>query len=707
MNDIVHKVPSSKEGLRGNRKAAWLLVTISILALIAAALPVVGEASAARPKACFGKKINRVIQGSNRTVRLDYGDVAWIKGDRVTAIGKPNGVICADRGRQTVRPGKGRTLTSTGANNDRIILAKSSRDNVVHTGLGNDYVAGANGRDFIYASPRRNRRNLSDRDIIYGLGGNDRIFDYLGDGNQLFGGDGTDRIISLGTAVSDIHCGGGSDTAVSNGGLTSTGRVERLFGERGNDLLKASELPSNGPVFLDGGPGDDRLVGTRLADTAITNSGVKRIATGRGDDLIVANSRGIADIDGGFGNDTISYATHVPPGYRTWDGVMVDLTFGRSIGFREYKLRKIENVIGSPFDDRLFGKRDSANTINGGLGDDCIQDRNRGTLRNDCDATGGTISTEDQIDGGMGQNQCYGFGKVDNCNRDSPGRATGHQSMVDINEGGVLTVVGSNFADTISVGYDFATGSYDVRLNTPGVASGLCTALRSGGKLASCRANINNLNGIIIYGGDGNDRITIEESVPAPVTTSISGGSGKSTLIGGKTKDFIQTNVRTSAGSVLMGRGNTDLLVVHDRVRANGGDDPDVLKVPDVCIGAQISGGTGSDNLVMVGNSRGVNANLQRGTAFKIGGSCRSPVKIARDIEGLEGSERNDKLTLGKKFSSQRSGRSLLGREGRDVLNSRNGTRDTVTTGSGGRSNRVISDSKDKIIWGWGLSGAR
>jgi hypothetical protein len=386
---------------------------------------------------------------------------------------------------------------------------------------------------------------------------------------------------------------------------------------------------------------------------------------------------------------------------------MVDLTHGRSVGFREYKLRRTENVIGSPFDDRLFGRTGIANVINGGLGDDCIQDRNRGTLRNDCDG-GGTPSTEyaDNIDGGMGQNECYGFVQTENCNEDSPGQVSGNKLMADIDEGGVLTVVGSNNADTISVGYDFATGSYDVRLSAPVVASGLCTALQNGGRTASCRANINNLNGVTVYGGDGNDRVAIEKSVPATVTTSLSGGSGTNTLIGGKTKDFIQTDVGTSAGSVLLGGGNTDLLVVHDRVLASGGDGPDVLKVPNVCLGARVIGGSGTDNVVMVANSRGVNANLQRGTAFKIGG-CKSALKIARDIESLEGSERNDILTLGRKLPSQGPRRSLLGREGQDVLNSRNGVRDTVTTGGGGRGNRVISDGKDKIIWGWGLSGAR
>jgi hypothetical protein len=48
----------------------------------------------------------------------------------------------------------------------------------------------------------------------------------------------------------------------------------------------------------------------------------------------------------------------------------------------------------------------------------------------------------------------------------------------------------------------------------------------------------------------------------------------------------------------------------------------------------------------------------------------------------------------GRRLKAQGRKRSLLGREGRDVavLNSRNGDQATVTTGAGGRKNRVIAE---------------
>ncbi len=64
--------------------------------------------SSAAPSRCFGEKINTVVKGNNRTVKLGFRDVAWIAGNNVTVIGKPYSAICAGAGSQTVRAGKGR-----------------------------------------------------------------------------------------------------------------------------------------------------------------------------------------------------------------------------------------------------------------------------------------------------------------------------------------------------------------------------------------------------------------------------------------------------------------------------------------------------------------------------------------------------------------------------------------------------------------------
>ncbi len=240
----------------------------------------IGPAQAA-PAKCFGKKINKVVKGSNKKVKLGFGDVAWIAGNKVTVIGKPYSRICADAGSQTVRAGKGKSLTSTGAGNDKIYIAKSN-NSIADGGLGDDLIVGSKGNDVIYGSPTKNPRNLSDRDTLRGNGGNDRIYDYSGEGNLLFGSSGSDSIYSLGDSVSTLYGGDGSDFLYSNGGETASGRPERLFGERGNDRLNGDRSPSVGPVLLDGGSGDDWLNGGSYADTAIVAFGDRQDRHGRG-----------------------------------------------------------------------------------------------------------------------------------------------------------------------------------------------------------------------------------------------------------------------------------------------------------------------------------------------------------------------------------------------------------------------------------------
>lgn len=661
------------------RSAVVVGLSICGLALLH---PVAAEAV---PSKCFGKKINRVIAGDNRTVKLDFKDVAWIAGDKVTVIGKPYSRICSDDGNQIVKAGKGRSLTSTGDGDDRIYIAKSS-NSIAEGGLGDDTIIGSKGHDYIYASPRTNPGGASDTDTVRGNGGNDRIYDYSGEGNRLFGLAGTDRIYSLGDAVSTSYGGNGSDFIYSDGGQDSSGRPEQLFGERGNDRLNGDQGPGDGPVLLDGGSGDDRMNGGSFADTAIVHSGIVRIDMGAGDDLIVAASGGKVTMDGGAGRDAVSWAPHVPSGNRNYSGVDVDLQTGEVGGVGVQTVENIEDVIGSSFDDTIAGEAGVTNDIHAGMGDDELI---------------GQYDDGDNADGGLGDNRCSGFRYVFDCNDDSPGGGDQAKIQVNIDRSGVLTVFGSNSADRISVGWQ--AGHYLVDVDTETLVSGLCSSTQSPGEIA-CDADYNNLNGMLVYGNDGADEITIDSSVPAFVTTTINGGSGRNILNGGPTKDVISTE-DGAEGTVIRGGDNLDQIYVPAGGTAFGEGASDVFHSQTPCEGGRVGGGDGNDNIVFTGSPRGVKADLGRGYARHVSGSCNRQMTIDGDVESLEGTKYDDVLILGKRKKSQGRKRSLLGREGIDTLNSRNGVRDTVTTGDGGRKNNVIADRKDKVIFGWGFAG--
>jgi hypothetical protein len=630
-----------------------------------------GAQAQAAPK-CFGKKVNRVISGDGGKHRLEFKDVAFVSGDNVTVIGKPFSVICGGDGRQIIRAGKGRSLSDGGPGNDKILLHDKSFKSEGHGGLGNDVIRGSRNHDFLTGGPKRVPDGVSDDDDIDGLGGNDRIFDYGGEGNKLFGNTGSDRISSLGSAVSDIYGGNGTDFLNCNGGRTDSGQLERVFGEQGNDRMRCDEPDNNGGAFIDGGEGDDQMTGTPADDVLITHSGKKTIDANDGDDLVVTTSKGLQKIAGGDGDDTISYEAHTPADNVDFSGVRVNLSDSpafkpsqpphSSLGQTTYQLSGFENVIGSAFDDEIKGLPGSV------------------------------------IDGGLGSNTCSGFAKASQCNDDSPGDLSSRNPLVYINEGGILTVIGSPQGDKVEVGY--SNDGY--RVSVPGaVPFGLCDG--SGGEF-TCPADVNRLNGMLVYGNDGADDISLEGSTPSVLTTTINGGAGANHIVGGPSKDFISTSIGKSAGSVLEGGDNLDVLYINDDVIARGGDGTDGIHVESPCTGGESLGGDGTDSTIFAGANQAVDANLAGGTARWVSGGCADPLKIANDTEKLEGSEWDDKLTLGARMKTQQGKSSLLGREGRNILNSKNGVRDTVTTGPAAKANTVIADKKDEVIYGWGLA---
>jgi Ca2+-binding RTX toxin-like protein len=669
-------------------RAFFLPVPLGLALLCLALLYVGVSPSDAAARSCFGKKVNRVIKASNQKIRLGFKDVVWISGRNVTVTGRPYSRICAGAGSQTVRAGKGRSMTDTGAGNDRIILHAKSNLNVARGGLGNDVILGSNGNDFLYGSPTRVPSAAADRDVIRGLRGNDTIYDYGGVGNQLFGVTGVDRIYSLGSAISSSFGGNGSDLLFSDGGQSRSGLRERLFGDRGNDRLNADRPGSDGPAYLDGGSGDDWLNGTSFADTILIKSGITKVKAGGGDDLLVATSGGVVTVDGGEGDDSISWATHTPSEKKSYSGVQVDLSGGSVGGVGIQSLSNVENVVGSSFDDTIIGKPGVRNNIYGGLGDDTLV---------------GQYGDGDTADGGLGLNDCSGFAEQSLCGENSPGNVGRSSIMMDINQSGVLTVLGSVTDDEITVDYDPGLAAYRVTLSASPAVAGLCEKTGTEALTVTCPADANNLNGVLVYGDDGADRVTVGNTVPAIVTTNINGGSGRNVLTGSNTRDTISAE-SDGIGTVINGGGNDDQLYMVPDGTAFGGSGSDVIHNLDPCAGGSAAGGTGDDNLVFASSPGAVKANLAAGYARWTTGSCADVLEVGPDIESLEGTRYNDVLILGRKLRTQTPRRSLLGRGGTDVLNSRNGVRDSVTTGDGGRGNRVISDRVDKVIYGWGYA---
>jgi Ca2+-binding RTX toxin-like protein len=177
-----------------------------------------------------------------------------------------------------------------------------------------------------------------------------------------------------------------------------------------DDKLGFTDEGAPAPALLDGGPGNDSLSGTRVAETLMGGEGNDNLVGGARDTLIGGDGADTLWVEP---DTTVSYADHVQP-------VRVALTSpgeagspgeGDKIEGHPHLViggRGDDRLIGTPGTDRLYGGA-GADRILGGDGPDELQggpgaDTIRGERGNDLiDAGGGA----DDVDGGDGPDAIF------------------------------------------------------------------------------------------------------------------------------------------------------------------------------------------------------------------------------------------------------------------------------------------------------------
>ncbi len=224
------------------------------------------------------------------------------------------------------------------AGDDTISLNEASgalpRANL-YGGLGNDTIRGGSGGDLVFGQ--------AGEDKLFGLGGLDFAFggadnDELtgGDGDdQSFGQNGNDTMIWNPGDDTDVNEGGaGSDTAIVNGGngaeqFTTTANGARVRFDRinpapfsidigttenlvlnangGDDTFSATgNLAALIAITVDGGAGNDTLLGSNGNDTLIGGDDNDTIDGNQGADTVLMGAgNDVFNWDPGDGNDTI------------------------------------------------------------------------------------------------------------------------------------------------------------------------------------------------------------------------------------------------------------------------------------------------------------------------------------------------------------------------------------------------------------------
>lgn len=368
---------------------------------------------------------------------------------------------------------------------------------------------------------------------IVGTAGDDEIVGTPGN-DVIVGLRGFDRIRSLGG--DDRICGGRDPDFVRGGGggdaIDGAGGSDTAHGGPGADriILGPGEVEAS---F--GGPGDDRLFGGVGSFDSLIGGG--------GDDLL----------DGGPGQDLAEF-------FDAPSGIAADLETDVALGRGTDRIPSIEGLVGSNFDDVLFGDGTS-NLIVAQEGDDMVDARGSGTLE---------ALEADLIDGGVGADTLDGGAGADIVTfEDAPGPVT-----VDLAEGtamgwgtdallGIEAIVGSFFDDTLlgdAQDNAIAAGAGDDLVDGRG-------GVDEAAYFDSFEPVVADLGSGASTGWGSDTLMDVEDLTGSSFADVLTGDLGPNTIVGGSGPD------------ALAGQAGDDVLVgANGNDRADGGDGSDVCE---------------------------------------------------------------------------------------------------------------------------------
>ena len=381
--------------------------------------------------------------------------LAVLGNEAVDTVTSTANTVTRGTGTVTVGTNLARLEVRTFGGADTVNLAAfTSLPTLIDAGDGDDSATGSPQADLIEGGEGNDRLNgEAGIDTLRGGAGDDRL-DGDGGNDQMFGGDGSDLFVwDPGDGSDLIEGDAGADALAFNGSadnevftLSEAGRRLELLRDvgaidmdiagveqtevnanDGNDRATVGDLRLTDVrlVILSGGNGDDALRGGRQGEVLRGDAGNDLLEGLEGNDTL-DGGLGIDRIVGGRDSDTADYAS-APA------GVLADLVSRRvRIGAEREKLKQIENLAGSPFDDvflgndrgnRLDGRAGNdflkggagKDTVDGGAGDDTVRgnkanDALFGGLGNDSMSGG---SGNENLEGGDGNDTMSGGGGKD------------------------------------------------------------------------------------------------------------------------------------------------------------------------------------------------------------------------------------------------------------------------------------------------------
>jgi len=533
-------------------------------------------------------------------------------------------------------------------------------ENVTGTGF-TDVLVGDGGDNWLYG--------ITGNDVVSGGGGDDLI--EVGFGNGTFdGGAGFDTIsffgdpsaINAGVTIfmdeQGIAQGTGQGSMTLNGFESVSGSVfaDHITGDAGDNVL----LGDSGDDVLTGGRGNDILYGDgrTLVDDHNSGSGsgpitrfadVAPLGGADGNDLLEG---GLGDdtLYGGGGIDTASYAN-------ASGDVEVYLNFGFAQGADgNDTLSSIENVIGSNYNDILFGDA-GANSLTGGAGHDFL----RGNAGDDTLSGGAGDDMlvggagNDVLDGGAGWDRAAFSGSTVGVHVDLNVQGAQYTGEGTDTLVGIEHVSGTAFDDTLigTIGPNWLWGMGGNDIIQAGGGNDL-VQLGAGNSAAD--------------GGAGTDSLSME-GVGAATSTGVT----LSLLLQGGAQDSGAGLVKLSGFENLSGSDFGDSLTGDGGANVLAGD----------AGGDILSGGDGDD--VLLGDGRiGIDSH---------GLDTSGPITFFNDVAALGGADGDDVLDGGKGNDT------LMGGGGDDLLTGGGGSDRFVFGSHTGHDHILDFGAGDAIVF--------
>ncbi len=568
-------------------------------------------------------------------------------------------------------------------NNESNILDGRGGNDEIFGEIGTDTLKGGNGDDTLHGG--------DDSDTIDGESGDDTIYGDDGD-DTLKGGIGDDKFIvtSINDGTDTIDGGADIDevdyslldksvqvsldrdilsNVIIDGSVQDTiVNIENITGGTSNDTLEGDSVDNtlignSGDDTIEGGLGNDYLRGGEGEDTISFEHAVSNIdvnlktttaqTTGEGSDTIIGfenilgsnhddtieGDGGDNILDGGSGNDTVSYANA--------GAVTVDLSSASATGDGTDTLANFSNIIGSNDADILIGDNLS-NKIEGGQGND-------------------------EISGGDGADTLHGN--------------SGNDIFIQADSHAGDSIDGGSENDTIDYS---ATTTNGINIDLDGsivstvtIGADTHTVVNIENVIGSAQNDniLGDLNDNSLVGNEGDDTIGGESG-----DDDIFGGVGEDILSGGSGKDSIHGG---GDADILYGNDDDDELFGDDgNDRLEGGAGTDILtggSGDDILIGGadndKIYGGEGADTVDYSGETGGVTVSLTKGATqgFAQGGNVGYDNLF--EIENIIGGSGGDLITGNDDVNILDGGAgddTIIGGKGNDTIRGGAGSSDTL-----------------------------